>query len=112
MERFNGILNKAIILLGRYGYTEGSYFDLYVQRLIKMYSRPRNNVLEQDYYEEEITGEHITTEATNVRNADLTPRVKSWEDHGEEEITGELTVTEPIEISDDYAVPKLKSLVK
>lgn len=76
IEGFNRIVNIAATL-GRKGYTEGSYTDLYVQRLLKIYSRPQNGTLEEDHSQGEINGDLTINEPANTGYAAMDIKVSS-----------------------------------
>ena len=93
MEKLARIFDKAIILLGNNGYTEGSWTDLYVNRFISLYGHPKNNIPGEDCYKAEITGEFTITEPTTIEDAGF-------------------AATGPTAIEDAEMVPKVASLVK
>lgn len=49
MVRHNRLFDKAITVLGRSGYTEGSYTDLNIRRFIQYYGHPQSKDLEHNY---------------------------------------------------------------
>ncbi len=77
MGRYNRILDKAIILLGKSGYTEGSYTDLYVNQFVSLYAHPGNKVLKEDHSQGEITGELTINEPATTTYAGMDVKVPS-----------------------------------
>ena len=76
MKIYNSLIDKVITLLGRNGYTEGSYTELNVHRFTQLYCHPQNKVLE-DHCRDGITGDLIITEPTSISDSDMVPKLTS-----------------------------------
>lgn len=71
IEKYNSVLDKIIGWLCCKGYSEVGYTNLYIQRLINLYSPPKDKVL-ADYNQVEITEAITTTEPAATEDVELT----------------------------------------